>query len=56
MDINVISNNKIFNNCFIIFYELLAPGITKSFNVRFLLIKTTTKTREDVGDFTDDIS
>ena len=53
VDINVISNNTIVNNCFIIFYELLATCITKSLNVRFINLK---KTREDVGDSTGDVS
>ena len=32
VDINVISNNTIVNNCFIIFHESLATCIAKSFN------------------------
>ena len=56
VDINAISNNTIVHNCFIIFYELLATSIAKSFNVRLLLIKKKKKTREDVGDSTGDVS
>ena len=33
-----LSNITLVNNCFIIFYELLATGIAKSFNVRLSLI------------------
>ena len=47
VDIDVISNITTDNNCFIIFYELLATGtfcIAKSFNVRLSLIKTREKT------------
>ena len=39
------SYNTIVNNCFIIFYELLATGIAKSFNVRLLLIKNARRRR-----------
>ena len=36
VDNNVISNNAIVNNCFIIFHELLTTCSTKSFNVRLI--------------------
>ena len=46
VNINVISNNTIVSNCFIIFYELLSTGIAKASNVRLLFLKKKTNKKQ----------